>query len=67
MFLLEGADEIFAAPFQQDIFIVMPKTLDNSPSQVVKHKLSDWNGRGNLKQQNAINHAEIQLGAEAVS
>jgi len=67
MFLLEGADEIFAAPFQQDIFIVMPKTLDNSPRQDVKHKLSDWNGRGNLKQQNAINHAEIQLGAEAVS
>lgn len=67
MFLLEGADEICAAPFQQDIFIVMPKAPDNSPRQDVKHKLSDRNGRGNLKQQNAINHTGIQLSAEAVS
>lgn len=67
MCLLEGADEIFVAPFQQDSFITMPNPLHNSPSQDVKHKLSDWNCRGNLKQQNAISHAGIQLHAEAAS
>lgn len=67
MFSLEGADEIFTAPFQQDIFIPMPETLCHSPRQDVKHKLSDWNWRGNLKQQNAINHAGIELDAEAAS
>lgn len=63
----EGADEIFIPPFQQDIFITMPNPLHNSPRQDVKHKLSDWNCRGNLKQQNAISHAGIQLDAEAAS
>jgi len=47
---LEGADEIFIAPFQRDIFITMPNPLHNSPRQDVKHKLIDWNCRGNLKQ-----------------
>lgn len=49
MCLLEGADEISTAPFQQDIFITMPNPPHNSPRQDVQHKLSDWNCTGKFK------------------